>query len=90
MFSQQVLGPVAQLERALIAERTKAGLRAARSRGRIGGNPGLRAGDQDAIRKLRTSRDAAHLQASWRNWTPGCRPCGRCARISLVATSCRS
>jgi DNA invertase Pin-like site-specific DNA recombinase len=33
MFSLQVLGAVAQLERALIAERTKAGLRAARSRG---------------------------------------------------------
>jgi len=32
-----VLGAVAQLERALIAERTKAGLRAARSRGRVGG-----------------------------------------------------
>jgi DNA invertase Pin-like site-specific DNA recombinase len=45
MFSLQVLGAVAQLERALIAERTKAGLSAARARGRIGGNPGLRAGD---------------------------------------------
>src|SRR5271163_516495 len=61
MFSLQVLGAVAQLERALIAERTKAGLRAARSRGRVGGNPGLRAGDRDAIRKLRAARDAAHL-----------------------------
>src|ERR1700676_5490125 len=61
MFSLQVLGAVAQLERALIAERTRAGLKAARSRGRIGGNPGLRAGDADAIRKVRTSRAAAHL-----------------------------
>ena len=61
MFSLQVLGAVAQLERALIAERTKAGLRSARARGRIGGNPGLRAGDPDAIRKVRASRDAAHL-----------------------------
>jgi DNA invertase Pin-like site-specific DNA recombinase len=43
MFSLQVLGAVAQLERALIAERTKARLRAAHLRGRIGGNPGLRA-----------------------------------------------
>lgn len=60
MFSLQVLGAVAQLERALIAERTKAGLNA-RSRGRIGGNPGMRAGDPDAIRKLRASGDAAHL-----------------------------
>jgi DNA invertase Pin-like site-specific DNA recombinase len=63
MFSLQVLGAVAQLERALIAERTKSGLNAARARGRVGGNPGLRAGDPDAIRKLRASRDAAHLQA---------------------------
>ena len=61
MFSLQVLGAVAQLERALIAERTKAGLRAARSRDRVGGNPGLRAGDPDAIRKVRAGRDAAHL-----------------------------
>src|SRR3984957_17335818 len=61
MFSLQVLGAVAQLERALIAERTRAGLRAARARGRVGGNPGLRAGDPDAIRKVRAGRDAAHL-----------------------------
>jgi DNA invertase Pin-like site-specific DNA recombinase len=61
MFSLQVLGAVAQLERALIAERTKAGLRAARNRGRVGGNPGLRAGDPEAIRKVRAGRDAAHL-----------------------------
>lgn len=63
MFSLQVLGAVAQLERALIAERTKAGLRAARSRGRVGGNPGLRARDPEAIRKLSASRDATHLQS---------------------------
>jgi DNA invertase Pin-like site-specific DNA recombinase len=62
MFSLQVLGAVAQLERALIAERTKAGLNAARARGRVGGNPGLRAGDPAAIRKVRASRDAAHLE----------------------------
>jgi DNA invertase Pin-like site-specific DNA recombinase len=63
MFSLQVLGAVAQLERALIAERTKAGLHAARARGRIGGNPGLRVRDPQAIRKVRASRDAAHLDA---------------------------
>ena len=33
MFSLQVLGAVAQLERALISERTKAGIRAAKSKG---------------------------------------------------------
>src|SRR4051812_13472099 len=63
MFSLQVLGAVAQLERSLISERTKAGLRAAKRRGRVGGNPGLRAGDLAAIRKLRASREANHLNA---------------------------
>ena len=62
MFSLQVLGAVAQLERALIAERTRSGLNAARASGRVGGNPGLRTGDPNAIRKLRASRDAAHLE----------------------------
>src|SRR4051794_21621626 len=73
MFSLQVLGAVAQLERALIAERTKAGLSAARNRGRVGGNPGLRAGDPDAIRKLRASRDAGYVAgvlAGLDTWLP--------------------
>jgi DNA invertase Pin-like site-specific DNA recombinase len=73
MFSLQVLGAVAQLERALIAERTKAGLIAARRRGRVGGNPGLRSGDPEAIRKVRASRDAAHLNGvltQLDNWLP--------------------
>jgi DNA invertase Pin-like site-specific DNA recombinase len=73
MFALQVLGAVAQLERALIAERTKSGLRAARARGRIGGNPGLRARDPAAIRKVRTSRDAAYLKQVLENldsWLP--------------------
>ena len=73
MFSLQVLGAVAQLERALIAERTKSGLQAARARGRVGGNPGLRAGDPEVIRRLRASRDAVHLGrvlASLDTWLP--------------------
>ena len=73
MFSLQVLGAVAQLERALIAERTKAGLLTARRRGRVGGNPGLRAGDPAAIAKLRASRDAKHLEgvlAALDTWLP--------------------
>jgi DNA invertase Pin-like site-specific DNA recombinase len=61
MFSLQVLGAVAQLERALIADRTKAGLKTARAEGRIGGNPGLRAGDKAAISKLGTARAQARL-----------------------------
>lgn len=35
MFSLQVLGAVAQLERALVSERTKAGIKAAKSKGRL-------------------------------------------------------
>ena len=73
MFSLQVLGAVAQLERALIAERTKAGLQAARQRGRIGGNPGLRVRDPETIRKVRKSRDKAHLNtvlAQLDTWLP--------------------
>ena len=88
MFSLQVLGAVAQLERALIAERTKAGLRAARSRGRVGGNPGLRAGDPDAIRKVRASRDAAHLDsvlAQLDTWLPTVRRI-QARRLALVRT----
>lgn len=42
MVSLQVLGAVAQLERALIAERTRAGIKAAKARGKLPGNPGLR------------------------------------------------
>src|SRR5580704_9589595 len=61
MFSLQVLGAVAQLERALIADRSKAGLQSARARGRVGGNPGVRAGDPRAIAKIVKSRDAAYV-----------------------------
>lgn len=57
MFTLQVLGAVAQLERALISERTKAGIKAARARGKLPGNPGLRAKDPDAIRKAAAARD---------------------------------
>jgi DNA invertase Pin-like site-specific DNA recombinase len=57
MFSLQVLGAVAQLERALISERTKAGIAAAKARGKLPGNPGLRARDPSAIRKAAAARD---------------------------------
>ena len=96
MFSLQVLGAVAQLERALIAERTKAGLRAARNRGRVGGNPGLRAGDPEAIRKVRAGRDAAHLAgvlARLDTWLPTVRrmrpaqPWGDVVRVLNRSTS---
>lgn len=63
LFTLQVLGAAAEFERALIRERTKAGLAAARARGRIGGNPGLKAGDPSAIRRVAAARRAASLGA---------------------------
>ncbi len=54
MFSLQVLGAVAQLERALIAERTRAGMKAAKARGKLPGNPGLRERRPEAIASAST------------------------------------
>jgi len=73
MFSLQVLGAVAQLERALIAERTKAGMKAARARGRISGNPGLRERRPEAIQATSAARQKVYvgdLIASASNWLP--------------------
>jgi len=73
MFSLQVLGAVAQLERALIAERTKAGMAAAKARGRLPGNPGLRARDPAALRKVAAARDkvfTGDVLASMESWLP--------------------
>lgn len=72
-FTLQVLGAAAELERALVRERTKAGLKAARAKGRIGGNPGLKAGDPAALRALAQARDAARferLTESAGDWVP--------------------
>ncbi len=72
-FTLQVLGAAAELERALIRERTIAGLNSARAKGRIGGNPGLRARDPAAIRKVARARERAyveHLNASAPDWVP--------------------
>lgn len=73
MFSLQVLGAVAQLERALIAERTKSGMKAARERGRLPGNPGLRKREPSALRALEAARRQAYLEsliASADHWLP--------------------
>ncbi len=73
MFSLQVLGAVAQLERALISERTKAGIAAAKARGKLPGNPGLRAGDPAAIRKAAAARDkvfTGDVLSSMDRWLP--------------------
>jgi DNA invertase Pin-like site-specific DNA recombinase len=73
MFSLQVLGAVAQLERALIAERTKAGMKAARARGRLPGNPGLRERRPEAIQAASAARQKVYvgdLIASASTWLP--------------------
>ena len=61
-FTLQVLGAAAEFERALIRERTKAGLSSARLEGRIGGNPGLRKRDPDALRKIRLARQDGYME----------------------------
>lgn len=53
----QILGAVAEFERALIRERTRAGMAQARARGRRPGNPAL--GDPAGRRALRLAREAA-------------------------------
>lgn len=60
-FSLQVLGAVAELERSLISERTKAGIRAAKARGRKPGNPGVRTRDPKMLRKIASARDKTYL-----------------------------
>lgn len=61
-FTLQVLGAAAEFERALIRERTKAGLASARTKGRIGGNPGLRAKDPAALRKILLARHDGYVE----------------------------
>ena len=73
MFSLQVLGAVAQLERALISERTKAGIAAARKKGKLPGNPGVRARRPEAMAKIAAARQAAYsasVHATMNDWLP--------------------
>jgi DNA invertase Pin-like site-specific DNA recombinase len=72
-FTLQVLGAAAEFERALIRERTKAGLASARTKGRIGGNPGLRAKDPAALSKVRLARQDGfmdRLNETAQDWVP--------------------
>jgi DNA invertase Pin-like site-specific DNA recombinase len=75
-FTLQILGATAEFERALIRERTLAGLAAAREKGRIGGNPGLRNRDPEAIAKMRRARDRSYfdrLNDAAQHWLPAVR-----------------
>lgn len=73
MFSLQVLGAVAQLERALISERTKAGIKAAKAKGRLPGNPGIRERRPEMLAKMTAAQKAAYgdrVQATANQWLP--------------------
>ena len=73
IFSLQVLGAVAQLERSLISERTRAGIKAAKARGKKPGNPGMRERRPEAIRKIALAREKVYLDeliASADRWMP--------------------
>lgn len=73
MFSLQVLGAVAQLERALISERTKAGIKAAKAKGKLPGNPGIRERRPEALAKMTAAQKAAYgarIQSSANQWLP--------------------
>ena len=73
MFSLQILGAVAQLERSLISERTKAGLSAAKATGKSLGNPRIAKRDPEALRKLSAAHQNGYLNellSSADKWMP--------------------
>ena len=75
-FTLQILGAMAEFERALIRERTMSGLAAARAEGRTGGNPGLVSGDRAMLLQLRLARRDAYLERLSRSageWVPDVR-----------------
>jgi hypothetical protein len=68
-----VLGAVAQLERSLISERTRAGIKAAKARGKKPGNPGMRERQPEAIRKIALAREKIYVDnliAGADQWMP--------------------
>ncbi len=73
MFSLQILGAVAQLERSLISERTKAGLRVAKAKGKSLGNPRIAKRDHETLRKLSAAHKNGYLNellSSADKWMP--------------------
>lgn len=86
----QVIGAIAEFERNLIAERTRAGLQVARSRGRRLGNPALQAGDPEAVRRLVAGQRRARLEAllpGLDTWLPVVRRLRPAAAWENVATA---
>ena len=75
-FTLQILGATAEFERVLIRERTLAGLASAREKGRVGGNPGLRDRNPEAIAKVSRARDRSYfgkLNDAAQHWLPAVR-----------------
>jgi DNA invertase Pin-like site-specific DNA recombinase len=72
-FTLQILGATAEFERALIRERTRAGLESARRQGRVGGNPGLKEGDPSALRRIKAAQEDARIRKlldTTEQWVP--------------------
>ena len=69
-FALHILGAAAEFERALIIERTKAGVAAAARAGRLPGNPGLRARDPATTQQLAAYRRARHLERAQQALAP--------------------
>ena len=69
-FSLTILAAVAELERTMIVERTKAGIDAARRAGRMPGHPGLCRRDPDTTRHLAAQRSARSLERNRRILLP--------------------
>jgi DNA invertase Pin-like site-specific DNA recombinase len=63
MLVLQIMGAIAQFERALIIERTTAGLAAAHAQGRVGGNPALRSRDPAVLGRIAAAREQTRLAA---------------------------
>lgn len=61
-FALHILGAAAEFERALLIERTKAGVAAAARAGRLPGNPGLRARNPATTQQLAAYRHTRHLE----------------------------
>ena len=91
IFSLQVLGAVAQLERSLISERTRAGIMAAKARGKKPGNPGMRERRPEAIRKIALAREKAYLDeliVGADQWMPTVRRMRRTILGKMSSGSC--
>lgn len=62
VFTLQIMGAFAELEKALISQRTVAGLAAARARGRVGGRASLATDEQTlAVKRLGPTAAAKRL-----------------------------